>query len=66
MQKKQKVVDEPTSPIRTSDVTHFEICWYLPNIVGYLRFIFNIIAVRYAFDTTDGKWQLFVFFYSLS
>ena len=51
---------------KVREVSVFQICWYYPNIVGYLRFIFNIIASRFAYDTGAGKWQYFVFFYSLS
>ena len=64
--KKATKAHKPTPPNQESEVTHFEICWYIPNIVRYLRFIFNMVAIRYAFDTRTEKWPLFIVFYSLS
>ena len=47
-------------------VTHMEVVWYLPNIVGYFRFITNFIDVRYAFDASNGNWQNFIMWYTIS
>ena len=48
------------------ETKHIDILFYLPNIVGYLRFIFNFISVRYAFDPSDESWIRFIVFYSIS
>ena len=47
-------------------ITGLTIFLYYPNLIGYARFILNIIAVKYAFDPTDGSWQTFLVFYSTS
>ena len=35
-------------------VSHMDICLYIPNLIGYFRFITNMIAMYYAFDSRDG------------
>ena len=47
-------------------VSHMDICLYIPNLIGYFRFITNMIAMYYAFDSRDGMWQRFIFFYVIS
>ena len=44
-------------------VSHLQIVCYLPNLVGYLRFITNFVAAYYAFQPNDYmtflKWYTF-------
>ena len=40
---------------------------YVPNIIGYSRFILNIACVPYAFNTTEANsWIIFLILYSAS
>ena len=43
---------------------HLKICFYYPNIVGYLRFLSAFAAVYYAFQ--EKNWVEFTLLYSIS
>lgn len=39
---------------------------YIPNCIGYLRFLFTFLAVKYAYDPALESWLKFVVLYSVS
>ena len=45
-----------------------KILFYVPNLIGYVRFVLNIVSATYAFEVRrDGdQWITFVALYSLS
>ena len=47
-------------------ITSLDIMLYYPNLIGFARFMFSIVAVKYAFDAAQGKWLVFVVCYSIS
>ena len=63
---KQQAEDQKSEKVKERETTHLDVLLYVPNLIGYLRFIFNFISVRYAFDPSDESWMRFVFYYSIS
>ena len=47
---------------------HIKIVCYVPNLIGYLRFLLNIMSVWWAYNVhKDGKeWETFLALYSTS
>ena len=46
--------------------SHLNIFLYVPNLIGYGRFICTFICVKYALDPSDEAWIRFVVLYSIS
>ena len=47
-----------------SKVTELQVLFYVPNLIGYARFIFLMLSTYYAFS--DSQWLLFPIFYLLA
>ena len=47
---------------------HFKIMCYVPNLIGYMRFVLNTLSIFYAYNVhRDGKeWETFLVLYSSS
>ena len=52
--------------IEQTKVSHLQVLFYYPNIIGYLRFIFNIASIPYAYDSQGNSWIIFLTLYSVS
>lgn len=44
--------------------THLKVAFYVPNIIGYSRFLFLSAAPMFIFD--EDKWYMFICFYLAS
>ena len=49
-----------------SGPSHSSVMLYVPNLIGYARFILTFICVNYAFDAAKGNWIKFTVCYSVS
>ena len=47
-----------------SCTTHAQVAFFIPNLIGYARFISLAVSAYYAFDTE--RWHWFVFWYGMS
>jgi len=64
-----KTVSEKQSAkkeVKVKGPSHMNIFLYIPNLIGYGRFICTFICVKYAFDPRDEAWPIFVVLYSVS
>ena len=56
---------EKVTIVRTvMEMKHRDIFLYVPNLIGYMRFIFLLMAVRYAYD--PKSWHVLIQCYTLS
>lgn len=51
---------------KSKEVTHCKVAWYIPNIIGYLRFACLFLSVFMASSPRDKKWVWFAAFYAIS
>ena len=46
--------------------SHMQVMLYVPNLIGYFRFLLTFMCVKYAFDAAEGNWIMFTVCYSCS
>ena len=49
---------------KAQNCTHAQVAFFIPNLIGYARFISLGVSAFYAFDTE--RWHWFVFWYGMS